>query len=219
MPPSMRASTFAPIQHGAAAPAAGRRAGRPGQGCRRRAPSTGGRPIESRRGDVMVVGLVQGRRRTRCAVRRRGRPDLARQRGCDVDGHRRASSCWETRSSSTSHFAGRTRPAPNGRRSPTSWAGQPRSPPIAACSSNGRGGCTRGCAPSRPRSSTTTGWSPNRTWSRSVSGARSTWSTVSGRACCHSPRSGRTATRRSRRPRWPTWRGRSSAARGRMPRA
>ena len=57
-----------------------------------------------------------------------------------------ASSCSATRSSSTSRCRARTRPAPTGRRWPTSSATTRRCRPTAACSSRRPGACIPTCA-------------------------------------------------------------------------
>ena len=84
---------------------------------------TGGR-------DGLAVGrrpkMAEVRRR---AVRRRGGPDLARQRRRDRPARPTASCCSATRSSSTSRARARTRRAPSGRRWRTSSATQATMPP------------------------------------------------------------------------------------------
>ena len=101
-----------------------------------RGKDAGGRPRaprrragEPRRRDVVAVGVAEDGRRGRRPVRRRGRPDLARQRRRDGAARPTASSCSATRSSSTSRSRARTRPAPTGRRWPTSSATHATMPP------------------------------------------------------------------------------------------
>ncbi len=94
-------------------------------------------------------------RRGRRAVRRRGRPDLARERRRDVRVDVEHRPARGSRSSSISRSRARTRRARNARPSPTSWATWPRCLPTVACSSRRPGACTPICATTRRRCSTT----------------------------------------------------------------
>ena len=186
-----------------AAPAAGRRAGRPGQGCRRRA-----------RIDWRTAARISPRGRHGCGPRRRsparldvlfvdeaGQISLANVVAMSHGDrqHRAARRPAAARPAAARHAPARRRTVGARPRPRRGSDDRRRSRPVPR---DGRGGCTRRCARSRPRSSTTTASSPSRTWPRSVlrSAARP-GRRRRARGCCRSPRSGRTATRRSRRPR------------------
>ena len=72
------------------------------QARRRRRQPARRRPREPRRRHVLAVGLAEDGRRCRRAVRRRGRPDLPRQRDRASPQRAEHSSCSATRNSSTS---------------------------------------------------------------------------------------------------------------------
>ena len=148
------------------------------------------RPGEPRRRDVLAVGVAEDGRRGRRPVRRRGRADLARQRGRDRprDGQPRpARRPAAARPAAPGH---RTRRAPTGRRWRTSSATRRRCRRPRACSSRRPGGSIRTCAPSPRRCSTTTGSSrePHLDGQRSTPPDRS--STAPARGCSTSRRSG-----------------------------
>ena len=185
---------------------------------RGRCPRTVGcRTRESRRRDLLAVGVLEDDRGGRCPVRRRGGPDLARQR------HRHSPRDRQPRPARRSAAARPAAPghaptrAPIDRRSHTCWVGDATMPPtrgpvpredLAATSRPVRlhlGGLLRRPARARGARSSSSGSPPAR---RSP--------TARGHACSTCRRSGPTTSRRSRRRRSRTSRGRSSraAARG-----
>ena len=120
---------------------------------------------------------------------RRGRPDLARQRGRRGARRSGAWSCSAILSSSTSRSRGPTRREPSARPSPISSASTPPCRPSAGSSSSGPGASIRTSARSPPRRSTRAAWPPSPGWSARASTA-SRPSTGRGSGSCPSPTQG-----------------------------
>ena len=105
-------------------------------------------------GTRLALRAAGVRRRLRRPVRRRGQPDVARQRGRDRARARGRSSSSATRTSCRWSPRASTRAARPPRRSSTSSATRRRCRPSAASSSRRRVGCTRRSTPSSRRPST-----------------------------------------------------------------
>ena len=121
------------------------------------------RPGQRRRRDGLAMVAAGHGGDGRRPLRRRGGADVARQRARRLHRPRRASSSSATRSSSTSRSKG-IAPARRrriGARSPPRRARHDRRP-SRGCSSRRRGACTRTCAGSSPRCSTTDGCARSR---------------------------------------------------------